>query len=57
MANIIIHSDERREQQNEALRDYGIDPRRASSLQREMADCIAQKTNEAYSEAGKVGTL
>ena len=57
MANIIIHSDERREQQIEALRDYGIDPRRASSLQREMADCIAQKTNEAYSEAGKVGTL
>lgn len=57
MANIIIHGDERHEQQNAALREYGIDPRRASSLQREMADCIAQKTNEAYSEAGKVGTL
>ena len=49
MANIIIHGDERRE--------YGIAPCRASSLQREMADCIAQKTNEAYSEARKVGTI
>lgn len=57
MANIIIHGDERHEQQNAALREYGIDPSRASSLQREMADCIAQKTNEAYSEARKVGTI
>ena len=56
MANIIIHGDERHEQQNAALREYGIDPCRAS-LQREMADCIAQKTNEAYSEARKVGTI
>ena len=40
MANIIIHGDERHEQQNAALREYGIDPCRASSLQREMADCI-----------------
>ena len=37
MANIIIHGDERHEQQNAALREYGIDPCRASSLQREMA--------------------
>jgi hypothetical protein len=57
MANIIIHGDERHEQQNAALREYGIDPCRASSLQREMADCITQKTNEAYSEARKVGTI
>lgn len=57
MANIIIHGDERHEQQNAALREYGIDPCRASALQREMADCIAQKTNEAYSEARKVGTI
>ena len=42
MANIIIHGDERQEQQNAALREYGIDPHRASSVQREMADCIAQ---------------
>lgn len=56
MANVIIKSEERIRQQNEALREYGIDPRRASSRQRDMADCVAQKTNEAYKEARKVGT-
>lgn len=55
MANVIIKSEERIRQQNEALREYGIDPRRASSSQRDMADCVAQKTNEAYKEARKVG--
>ena len=51
MANVIIKSDERREQMNQSLREYGIDPSRASAHQRDMADCIAQKTNEAYAEA------
>lgn len=49
--NVIINSDERREQLREALREYGVDPDRASAVQREMADCIAQKTNEALEEA------
>lgn len=52
--NVIVHSDERRNQCNEALREYGINPDRATSAQREMADCIAQKTNEAYAEARSI---
>lgn len=49
--NIIIHDDKRKAQRNEALREYGINPDRADSTQMDMADCIAQKTNEAYEEA------
>lgn len=49
--NVIIHNEERISQRDEALREYGIDPEHATSAQREMADCIAQKTNEAYAEA------
>lgn len=41
---------ERHEQRDQALRDYGVDPKRATATQREMADCIAQKTNEAHEE-------
>lgn len=52
---IITRSDERNQQRDQALRDYGIDPSRATAHQRDMADCIAQKTNEAYSEARKAG--
>lgn len=51
--NVIIHNDERRSQRDATLREYGINPERASAAQREMADCIAQKTNEAYAEAIK----
>jgi hypothetical protein len=53
MTNVIIHSNERRSQRDAALREYGINPQRATSAQRDMADCIAQKTNEAYAEARK----
>ena len=49
--NVIIHNDERRSQRDATLREYGINPERASAAQREMADCIAQKTNEAYALA------
>lgn len=51
--NVIIRDDERNRQRDQALREYGIDPMRASGHQKDMADCIAQKTNEAYAEAGK----
>lgn len=51
---IICRSDERRRQEDEALRDYGIDPQIATAEQREMADCIGQKTNEAYEDARKL---
>ena len=47
---------ERQEQRDQALRDYGIDPRRATRHQKDMADCIAQKTNEAYKEIRKGGS-
>lgn len=46
MANVIIHNDERKTETNRTLRDYGINPDRATKAQREMADCIAQKTSE-----------
>ncbi len=50
MANVIIHNDERKSQTNQTLRDYGIDPSRASKHQRDMADCVAQKSKEAIGE-------
>lgn len=50
---VIIRSEERNSQRDQALREYGIDPARATAHQRDMADCIAQKTNEAYGEARK----
>ena len=40
--NVIIHNDERRSQRDATLREYGINPERATAAQREMADCIAQ---------------
>lgn len=52
--SVIIRDDERNRQRDQALREYGIDPARASRHQKDMADCIAQKTNEAYAEAGKI---
>lgn len=55
MVGIICNSDERRQQRNDTLREYGVDPNRATAQQREMADCVAQKTNEAYREAGRLG--
>lgn len=48
---VIVKGDERNQQMNQTLREYGIDPSRATAHQRDMADCIAQKTNEAYREA------
>ena len=48
---VIIRGDEINQQMNQTLREYGIDPSRASAHQRDMADCIAQKTNEAYRDA------
>lgn len=50
MANVIIHSDERKSRENQTLRDYGIDPARASKEQRDMADCVSCKTDEAIKE-------
>ena len=38
MANIIIKSDERREQEREVLKEYGVNPDRANASQRELAE-------------------
>ena len=53
-ANVIIRSDERK-QRDQALKEYGIDPSRASAHQKDMADCIAMETNRAYHEAHRIG--
>lgn len=50
MANIIIKSDERREQEREVLRDYGVNPDKASASEREFAEAINYGTNRAYEE-------
>lgn len=50
MANIIIHNDERKAEVNRTLRDYGINPEKATKVQRDMADCIACKSGEAIKD-------
>lgn len=52
--NVIVHSDERRSQRDATLKEYGINPERATAAQKDMADCIAQKTNEAYVDARNI---
>ena len=54
-ANVTIRSDERNQQRDQALKEYGIDPSRASAHQKDMADCIAMETNRAYHEAHRIG--
>lgn len=49
-SNVIIRSDERKQQVNQTLSEYGIDPTRASASQRELAEEIAHGTNQVYSE-------
>lgn len=53
--NVIIRSDERNRQRDQALKEYGVDPSRASAHQRDMADCIAMETNRAYKQAHRIG--
>ena len=36
------------------IEKYGINPERATAAQKDMADCIAQKTNEAYADARNI---
>lgn len=50
MANVIIKSDERRKNEREVLKDYGIDPNRATAAQKEYAEAINHGTDQAYSE-------
>lgn len=50
MANIIIKSDERRSQEQDVLREYGINPDTSTAAQREYAEVINNGTNAAYNE-------
>ena len=50
MANIIIKNNERKRQEREILKEYGVNPDRASASQRELAEAINHGTNEAYNK-------
>ena len=50
MANLIIKSDERRAAEAGTLREFGINVRRASSEQREMAEQITADNRTAEKE-------
>ena len=50
MANIIIKNDERKMQEQQVLREYGIEPSKATAPEREYAEVINNGTNMAYSE-------
>ena len=53
MANVIIKSDERRQQTNEVLRSYHVEADRATPAQREAAEIIAAHSNEVVRNGGK----
>ena len=53
MANVIIKSDERRQQTNEVLRSYHVEADRATPAQREAAEIIAARSNEVVRNGGK----
>ncbi|GEM_PF-661240 len=50
MANIIIKSEERRQQEAYVMGRFGKDSGNASRETREQAECIAARTTEAYNE-------
>lgn len=45
MANVIIRSDERRQREEQILKDFGYNPN-AAKEEREKAEYIAEKVNE-----------
>lgn len=53
--NVIIKSDERKAQTAAVLKAYGADGERASATQREAAEHIAMRSQEAYKELQKMG--
>ena len=50
MANVIIKSAERKAQTAAVLNAYGVGGGRATAAQREAAEHIAVRSNEAYKE-------
>ena len=52
MANIIIKSDERRAYEDRVMRSFGVNP--ANREQREAAEIVAARSNEAYKKLKKM---
>lgn len=55
MANVIIKSDERKTQTAAVLNAYGVGGSRATAVQREAAENIAVRSQEAYRELQRMG--
>ncbi len=55
MANVIIKSDERKAQTEAVLNAYGVGGGRATAAQREAAEHITVRSQEAYRELQKMG--
>ena len=55
MANVIIKSDERKAPAAAVLKAYGVGGGKATAAQREAAEHIAVRSNEAYRELQRLG--
>lgn len=55
MANVIIKSDARKAQTAAVLKAYGVGGGKATAAQREAAEHIAVRSNEAYRELQRLG--
>lgn len=55
MTNVIIKSDERKAQTEAVLNAYGVGGGRATAAQREAAEHITVRSQEAYRELQKMG--
>lgn len=55
MANVIIKSAERKAQTAAVLNAYGVGGGRATAAQREAAEHIAVRSDEAYKELQRMG--
>lgn len=54
MANVIIKSEERKQQTEAILHAYGVRGQ-ATTVQREAAEHIAMRSNEAYRQLQRMG--
>lgn len=55
MANVIIKNDERKAQTAAVLNAYGVGGGRATAAQREAAEHIAVRSQEAYTQLQRMG--
>lgn len=52
MANVIIKSDERKNDEQRVIQSFGVNKNDSSAM--EAAECIAARSREAYSELMKM---